>query len=408
MTEKIDKKAKRTALDKILESDTFAHSQIYRQLLTYLVEASIKNSPPKEYAIASEVFHKASDFDPSHDTIVRVYVYNLRKKLEHYYAHEGLNEQIRIKIPKGHYEIEFVHHDKPKHKVATKTYLVLLLIVSLIVSNVIFIYSFYNINNPNSKSAPSSHPIWQDFLNNGHPKQIVLGDHFFFIKDSHDWEKRTIMRRDDINSTQEFMDYKEADIDRRSYVKLRYPMFPRNSVWPFADIVTLFSDSHIDFQLDFASNVNASDFKDKDMIFMGSFHTLATFDQTFRNSHFSYSVYPNVLTCYDETADTTITFYEQGDPVYNHIDYGIARKIPGPEQKTIYIFTSFHETGIHGVVKYFTEEETLNELGHILTQKFGYIPSYYEILFKASGYNRTVYTTDVEMVFEISAASKFW
>ena len=401
----IDEKQKRACLDRILGSELFSHSHAYQDLLAYLVEASIENNPPKEFAIATEVFHKGSDFDPSHDTIVRVYAYNLRKKLEQYYQKDGKNEKLRIEIPKGHYEINFVARHQSRSRLwLIKNWLVMPLFL-LLVSNLFFIYDgvLKQKRLPELKSA-----VWNDFFNSGGLKQIVLGDHFFFVKDSRYRDKRTIMRRDDINSNQEFLDYKSGDIDRGNFVQLRYPMFPKNSVWPLADIASLLSRSNINFQLEYTSNISASDFRDKDMIFIGSFHTLGAFSQTFHNSNFTYKVYPNQLSYYDAFADSIITKLEDDDPVYNHIDYGVARKIPGPNHTTIIMFTSFHETGTHGVVKYFTEPETLQALDALLIDKFGYVPRYFEILFRASGYNRTVYTTEVEKIFEIDAQSVFW
>ncbi len=400
-----DKKQINDLLQRILSSEVFAHSQAYQDLLKYLVQASLDNKPPKEFAIAAEVFHKGQDFDPGQDTIVRVYVYNLRKKLEQYYQREGKNEHIRIEIPKGHYGVEF--RSVERKKAAVHLNWLLLPIVLLLGLNLFFAQRLYLTANTSAEAAMHS-PVWNNFFANGVPKQIVLGDHFFFVKDSHDRVQRTILRRDDINSIQEFQDYKAESINRRNYVQLRYPMFPKNSVWPFADLVALLSTAQADYSLEYGSNVKASDFREKDMLFVGSFHTLGAFEQTFRNSHFRFHVYPNGLSYHDEKMDTLITLHEVGDPVFNHIDHGIARKIPAPDGKTIFMFTSFHETGTHGIVKYFTEPETLQELEGLFLEKFGYIPDYYEMLFQASGYNRTVYTTKIEKIFEIDADSVFW
>jgi hypothetical protein len=328
--------------------------------------------------------------------------------LERYYQREGKDEKLRIEIPKGHYGVEFVEKEKATEKNFMRSSWLFLPLLLLLLTNLYLVNRLFFQKHESSFEAALKNVIWRDFFNNNVPKQIVLGDHFFFVKDSHDREKRTILRRDDINSTQEFQQYKSENIERRNYVQLRYPMFPKNSVWPMADLVTLMSCVNLDFSLEYSSNVKASDFKEKDMIFVGSFHTLGAFEQTFRNSHFEYQVYPNGLSYRDETVDTVITRQEIGDPVFNHIDYGIARKIPGPEQKTIFIFTSFHETGTHGIVKYFTEPETLQELENHFMRKFGYIPEYFEILFQASGYNRTVYTTKIEQIFEIPGNSVFW
>jgi hypothetical protein len=401
----IDEKQKRSLMDRILSSEIFAHSQVYQDLLRYLVEASIKNSPPKEFTIATDVFHKGKDFDPGRDTIVRVYVYNLRKKLDQYYRGDGKNEKIRIEIPKGHYELDFIlrHQKKEKRSFSKVWILAAALVLTLI--NIVFL--FMNLQKSETTFLMKSE-VWRDFFDSPFQKQVVLGDHFFYVKDSRDRDKRTILRRDDINSNDEFFQYKSQDISRRDYVQLRYPMFPKNSVWPLADIAALFSYCDIDFELEYASNINASDFREKDMIFIGSFHTLGAFAQTFRNSNFTYKVYPNQLAYYDSENDTTVTKLENDDPVYSHVDYGIARKIPGPNGTTLLMFTSFHETGTHGVIKYFTEATTLAELDATLIKEFGYVPNYFEILFRASGYNRTVYTTEIEKIFKVDAGSVFW
>ena len=56
---------------------------------------------------------RVSDFDPNSDAIVRVYVGRLRKALTLYYATEGRDDQIRIEIPKGGYDVIFGQGDSP-------------------------------------------------------------------------------------------------------------------------------------------------------------------------------------------------------------------------------------------------------------------------------------------------------
>jgi len=144
------------------------------------------------------------------------------------------------------------------------------------------------------------------------------------------------------------------------------------------------------------------------LLFIGSLHTLTNLNQLFSNSKFKYQIYPNVVSYYDETKDTLITCPEVGDPVTYHIDYGFVRKIPGPTNNIVYIFTSFHETGTIGIMKYFMNELTLKELEQKFIDKLGRVPPFFEILFKASGYNRTDYTTEIVYLREVSADMKFW
>ncbi|MBN2102863.1 winged helix-turn-helix domain-containing protein [bacterium] len=399
---------KKDILKKILQSDSFANSQVYQDLLSYLFEASINNITPKEYTIANEVFHKGVNFDPSHDTIVRVYMYNLRKKLEQYYSHEGVHDEIRVDLPKGHYEIRFMHRKRPKFDFIKRLYWIIPMII-LLFSNAYFVYK-YLLKAPllDDVGFYRNDPIWSGFLFNNVPKQIVLGDHFFYVKDDDILPLRTIMRRDDINSEAEFNLFKIQDIERRNYIILRFPMFPRNSVWPSSDIISLFVKTKQNFKLNYSSNVTASDIKNEDIIFVGSFHTLAAFDQTFRKSKFSYQVYPNILTYHDDLKDTTITNVVDLNPIFYHTDLGVVRKIPGPNKNIVFIFTSFHETGTIGIIKYFMDPQSLKQLESKFVEKLGHVPEYFEILFRASGYDRTVYATDIIYLHEISPEENFW
>jgi hypothetical protein len=406
MLEATDKKA---LLNSILRSKEFTSSQVYQNLLAYLVEASINNTKPKEYQIATEVFHKSANFDPNDDTIVRVHIYNLRKKLDQYYSNEGKNELFRIEIPKGHYGINFINNCKSDPKTVKRHYYWLSAVILLGLSNLLFIYLYTSQKSSRGRLFDySTDAIWSNFLSSPIPKQIVLGDHYFFVKDARIREKRTIMRRDDVNTTDDLDIYKSENIERQNYKPLNYPMFPKNSVWPFTELIKVFTASQVPFVINYASAVTALDIKNYNTLFVGSFHTLASFNQTFRKSAFSYHVYPNVLTYHDEAKDTTITMPEVGDPVYYHIDYGVVRKIPGPNNNIIFIFASFHETGTTGIVKYFLDATCLGELKNLFMQKYGRVPDYFEILFKASGYDRTVYKTEIIYLQEIDPGMTFW
>src|SRR4030042_2802502 len=92
----------------ILESKEFRDSPVYKNLLSYLVESTLSNNVPKEITIAIDVFGKDANFNANKDSTVRYHIHILRKKLDEYYRNEGREDKIRLVIPKGHYEIEFV------------------------------------------------------------------------------------------------------------------------------------------------------------------------------------------------------------------------------------------------------------------------------------------------------------
>ncbi|MGE0280605.1 MAG: tetratricopeptide repeat protein [Rhizobiaceae bacterium] len=97
--------ALRGTLEKLLDSETFARSERARKLLRYLVEQeqSGQSSRLKGFSIAVDVFGKDADFDPSTDAVVRVQAGRLRDLLDQYFATEGVDDPVRIVIPRGSY-----------------------------------------------------------------------------------------------------------------------------------------------------------------------------------------------------------------------------------------------------------------------------------------------------------------
>src|SRR5437899_8623905 len=99
----------RQQIDRILSSDLFRESPILQRLLRYLVEQALAGETTnlKEYKIGSTVFQRGDDFDPRTDSIVRVQVGVLRKKLAAYYEGPGGGDDIIIEVPRGHYAPHF-------------------------------------------------------------------------------------------------------------------------------------------------------------------------------------------------------------------------------------------------------------------------------------------------------------
>ena len=60
-----------------------------------------------------DVLGRPADYDTSHDTLVRVLVSQLRKKLEEYFATVGADEALIIEIPKGSYVPVFKLRERP-------------------------------------------------------------------------------------------------------------------------------------------------------------------------------------------------------------------------------------------------------------------------------------------------------
>src|SRR5688572_24444605 len=90
---------------KIVQSGALGRSRSYARLLEFLIACAVNNRTPKELEIAMEVFGRGADFDPSQDSMVRVYAHNLRQKLEHFYATAGRTEPRQLALARGEYRI---------------------------------------------------------------------------------------------------------------------------------------------------------------------------------------------------------------------------------------------------------------------------------------------------------------
>jgi hypothetical protein len=93
------------ALDRIRGSKAMKGCQRLVQLLTFVVEATLKGESGhlKETTIGVFVFGRSPDYDPKVDTIVRSQAWRLRGKLREYYASEGADDPIVIDVPVGGY-----------------------------------------------------------------------------------------------------------------------------------------------------------------------------------------------------------------------------------------------------------------------------------------------------------------
>ena len=113
---------KTLSISRIIHSDELKDAKIYQDLLSYLYKATQKGEAPKEVTIAQEVFG-IKEFDAERDAKIRVYVYNLRKKLDSYYLHEGKNDKVEVSIQKGLYLLEFYPSSNQQKKYLPKRYI---------------------------------------------------------------------------------------------------------------------------------------------------------------------------------------------------------------------------------------------------------------------------------------------
>ena len=95
---------------RIINSPQFVKSSRLQDFLLYVCHCALENriDDVSEQRIGERVFERESGYNPNEDNIVRSQARLLRRKLDAYFASEGDDEPVILRIPKGGYAPEFI------------------------------------------------------------------------------------------------------------------------------------------------------------------------------------------------------------------------------------------------------------------------------------------------------------
>lgn len=370
-------------LDNICSTKDFMDHEHYSELLRYLVSCAINNETPKEICIALEVFGKTKDYDPALDSTVRVYVHNLRKKLQHYYRHEGKNDCIKLSIPKGHYRVEFEERQPPSPNNNSRNHIIPFIAIAILSLLVIWLI----INPANKNLAYKKSDVWGDIIKNGLNTKIVLGDHYFFKGhiEGYTWNIRDIR----INSDEEFESFIENNnISNATFYKYVKSYFPTRIPWCFANLAPIFILNHIPMELRIASKFQWNEIRDENIVYVGSFRGMGFMLHLLENrfkyiDEDGYHLKQELIVLSDST-NIKRRFVASDSDEYPMVDYALVTKIPGPNNNTIYFFLSTHDIGGIEITSLFADRTFLKQFDKEYLKKNNC--NYFEAIFKVKGY----------------------
>ncbi len=394
-------------VNKIIESKSFGRSKTYGNLLKYLVNCTLKNEVPKEVTIATEIFGKRN-FDPSQSTLVRVYVYNLRKKLHNYYQREGKEEELKVTIPKGSYKVQLVENNlKTNHSTELPRQKFNAITIAIFIGLLLSIsYNFYQALKSQKDSLVNKNGIWKDLSESNLPTMLVLGDLFVYNEYDSILQQERIIRDAFMNSMEELEAFKLNDKRKGVAIEpVTYALLIRNSAIWIKRFTQIFYSLEKDFIIRSMSRYNPKELQEYDIIVTGMIKTMGIFRAYFRNSKIGYR-YPSTFLINED--NTTVELGPSGDPNEYHTDYAIIAKFPGPNNNTIYLLGGLWDTGASLSVKYFTDKNAIEKLENALKDKYGYLPTYFEALFEVNGLDRMEIGTEILHLNELDASIDVW
>ncbi len=381
-------------IERVLASSEFKGSPKYQKLFEYLVNSSLAGNIPKEITIAYDVFNIEFDHASSGESNVRVYVYNLRKKLELYYADEGKNDRIQFQIAKGAYKVEFIEKAVTTKKIPVKWLIASSLIALLLVLN---LFLFYRMNKKNETNGNKSKYIWNDLTGNDLPILIVIGD-YFIVKESTYPDRVRYMRDSRINSEVEFNEFmNQYPQNKDLYYKTGHTFTGKFAPVCMNEMSKMLLNFNKPVEVILASDFQWHDLQNYNVVYIGSFKSLGLMKNLLKNSNFEYIVYPNELVYHQLNPDSVFHYNSVDSDKDNALesDYAVVTKVPATNKTNIIFFLSTRDIGLIAMTKYFTNPEQIEQFEDNYLKSESPAP-YFETCFKILGLQRT--TRSVEML----------
>jgi len=408
-----DEQLFRDTAQKIIDSPAFGRSETYANLLNFLVESTLAGDIPKETTIAEKIFGDHA-FDPSESTLVRVYVFNLRKKIDKYYQTQGEQDAWRLAVPKGSYEVtlkktEDQEEQKPPSETAVSGNKRWILYAALLTSLLLNVFLWRNqVVTEKSYQVISGSGIWANFLSSSRPYYVVLGDLFIYSEYDEEQEVNRTIRIHNMNSVESFEQMVTAFQDStRQLSQLSYSFLVRNSAEWIKSLTQIFFSRHKSFSIRYMTKFGSKDLLDNNIVIVGMLKTFGLFNNYFDNSRFDL-LPSDVLRYQADSLQAVQTFAPSGDPDSFHTDYGFIAKFPGPNNNTVLMCGGLWDTGASQSLKMLTDPVLLQQLEDRLKEEFETIPPYFEVLLEVNGIDRTELTSQILHVNQISESRNLW
>jgi hypothetical protein len=387
----------RQILADILESPEFKESQRYRELLQFLVEESIAGRSPKETTIGTQIFGKDPSFNSKEDATVRVYINNLRKKLEHYYLTAGKTAPFKLNIPVGHYKVEFVPTEDQFIPKATQNRAVRwgILFAAFAGTLLLGYYSASVFQSPPPNPSPPN-SIWNEFIQpNGRPTLIVLGDYFFLRENN---PVSSYYRTVPINNPEDLQERIAKDpAFAKRYKQNEFTFLRPSSTWGLTQVIPILQKSPRGYSLKLASEITPADFKSNNIVFIGTLKTLYSFQKFFHIFGMQRTATPyESIALRGEKGDSVQTFGVGQQRSTDYVkDYSIIAKGAGPEGSTILMLLGFTENGAIAAPRAATDSSLLKAIAQKFPRQVFADPFYFTLVIATEGISDAVFKSEI-------------
>lgn len=396
----------RALQERILASGVLGRSRYYNRLLEFLVECAIDGRAPRELDLAVEALGKGSDYDVASDSMVRVYIHQLRKKLDVYYEQHEPGTEQRLFIPRGQYRLAVNQvANVPQPAAASeqlslssghssrplKSWLGLSLmatIAMLLLANLLVLLQDEG-GTSRASAAIASHPVWQTVLADEQPVMLVMGDYYIFGELNANGNVARMVREFNVNSSGDLEDLRFSDVERaENYLDLDLSYMPEGSAFALSKIIPVLESSGKPVSITMMSDLTMADIRSNHIVYVGYISALdKLMDLSFSGSDLrigrSYDELVNMETAEYYTSDAGLP--EKGQ---RFRDYGFFATYPVSADTQVILISGMRDAGVMHTAQALANGDSLNALIASIDSDTDEAVASFEALFEVFGIDR--------------------
>jgi hypothetical protein len=391
--------ALRELVSRIKTSGELGRSKAYGALLDYLAECSINGKSPKEYEIAVDALGKGANFDVTRDSAVRVYIHQLRKKLDNFFEANKTESAYRIVIPKGQYSLAAVSATDSRLRSSTLATLFdkisgnnlsATAIIALLAANLVFMWAYFDNSSDTSVSSDlADSGIWSSLLDDDLPILLVMGDYYIFGELNDNGNIGRMVREFNINSREDLEQQHFDDWEStHNYQDLDLSYMPEGAAYALTKIIPIISSSEKRLNIIMMSDLTTADLRSNHIVYIGYISALDKLSEmVFTASNLV------VGRSYDELLDQDSGIYytsdaglpEQGQQFR---DYGFYSTFPASSESQAVIISGMRDAGLMYTAQALSDQQATENLNLSLDQNSATNNLALEALYEVFGMDR--------------------
>lgn len=349
------------------------------RLFDFLLSRSLVGEVPKEIEIALQVFGKGANFDVAQDSVVRVYVHKLRRRLEEFAANSLTATDSRITIPKGEYRlllepttaivtaapVEEISPPVqapgvPRWRQWLKSSLAL---VVAFVAGIVLTYALTLDPRDRDMNAVRHSAVWGPLLDDDLPITLVVGDYFLLGEVDDTDNVQRLVREFYVNSNQDFLDHLQLNPQRmRNYRNLDLTYLPAAAAFALQDLVPVLNTGK-QVRVSLLSALDPSVLKSTHIVYVGYISGMGMLgDRVFAQSRLALGG------SFDELHDTQTdtTYISTAMPMSTEggvfRDFGYFSTFAGPNGNRVVVISGTRDNGVMHVAEALSRHAGVEEV----------------------------------------------